>query len=680
MEVKALLRSHKLKVHEIEEKHLRADISYEAEIESLKKQTQEIWAMVNNVLWDLLNRDDEGSEVEDDDVADPDFIPPTHNLDTPGPNDMGPSAKRKCVRPAVEVLEDEDENYDEDEDQPAPQAKRPTKQRKPAARPTTWKKVDLNNPALPEYQHSPPDFVDTPVLQQRFKLMERLVHFNDNTQIPGTIHRFFKIRPLFSFLNTAFKSEPQTPKQSVDEVMVAYKGKTAGNLRQYIKNKLDKWGFKLFARASEDGFIHDMVLYQGKTTLKVHGVPLMPEQNAMGATSQIVSVLASTMSSSTTTAIFADNFFTSLEIVRYLKDKNCRYTATARDNRISKPPLKSSKEMEKKAVPRGTCDHVTSDDGILALRWKDNKVVTLLSTDMGVEPMSSVYRYCSDTMKKEQVSCPAVIKSYNANMGGIDKSDMLVHLYCTPLKSKRWYMRLFAYAIDVSLSNAWLIYRRDCKALAVNGLPLKHFRIQVFKDASSETLVTSRPRRSAAGSPSPTAADVPKPVRGHRSHTPANSVRFESLFHAPVYTNRQTGKNCSRKGNILRSNVAYLVCKVKPCTAVAESIGARTLLNRRQNVWSERKDVERLPQVERENHLYLERLWSEQWKTLDLEGKMEALEQDRDALEDQNCQLEQETSALQGRVCNMTDLCQQKEQTLQHFLNRTLSTFGLRMQ
>lgn len=46
------------------------------------------------------------------------------------------------------------------------------------------------------------------------------------------------------------------------------------------------------------------------------------------------------------------------------------------DNRIGKPPLKSIKELEKKAVSRGT-----SDDGILALRWKDNKIITLLSTD-----------------------------------------------------------------------------------------------------------------------------------------------------------------------------------------------------------------------------------------------------------------------------------------------------------
>ncbi|KAJ8410334.1 hypothetical protein AAFF_G00203150 [Aldrovandia affinis] len=86
------------------------------------------------------------------------------------------------------------------------------------------------------------------------------------------------------------------------------------------------------------------------------------------------------------------------------------------------------------------------------------------------------------------------------------------------------------------------------------------------------------------------------------------------------------------------------------------------------------------PQVERENHIYLERLLAEQWKTLVLEGKMLALNQDRDALEDQNGKLEQQTSALQGRVRNMTDLCQQKEQTLHYFLNRTLSTFGLRMQ
>ncbi|XP_067314487.1 piggyBac transposable element-derived protein 2-like [Pseudorasbora parva] len=521
---------------------------------------------------------DESSDEEDDDVADPDFIPLIHNLDTPCPCDMGPSAKRTCVRPAVEELEDEDNSDEnEDEDQPAPQAKSHTKKGKPAARLTTWKKVDLDNQALLEYQHFPADFIDTPynyfsryfsplvikhityqtnlyatqkdvnttftttedemmtfigillymgiselpsiddywametrvpqvanlMSSKRFRLMRKLVHFNDNTQIPGTIDRFFKVRPLFSLLVNAFRSEPQTPKQYVDAVMVAYNGKRADKRRQYVKNKPGQWGFKLFARASADGFIHDLVLYQGKTTLEAYDVPMTSEQQAMCVTSQIVSVLASTMSSSTTTAIFADNFFTSLEKVRYLKDKNCRNTWTARENRIGKPPLKSIKEMEKRGVPHCMQDYVTSD--------------TLV--------------------------------------------------YCTPIKSKRWYMQLFAYAIDVSLTNAWIMYRRDCKALAVDGLSLKNFQIQVFRSCSSQRPVMSNPQRSSSFQCTPsTSVDVPKPVRGHRSHTPHASERFDmSLFHAPVYTNRQTCKHCSKKGNILRSNVVCRVCKVHLC-------------------------------------------------------------------------------------------------------------------
>ncbi|KAL1260041.1 hypothetical protein QQF64_007868 [Cirrhinus molitorella] len=39
---------------------------------------------------------------------------------------------------------------------------RHTKKGKPTARLTTWKKVDLDNHALPEYQHFPPDYIETP--------------------------------------------------------------------------------------------------------------------------------------------------------------------------------------------------------------------------------------------------------------------------------------------------------------------------------------------------------------------------------------------------------------------------------------------------------------------------------------------------------------------------------------
>ncbi|KAM3608637.1 uncharacterized protein V6R79_002069 [Siganus canaliculatus] len=65
----------------------------------------------------------------------------------------------KRMAPIVEVLEDNDsDSYSEDDnddntDNQQP-AKRPTEPRKPAARPTTWHKCDLDNEALPEYQHT----------------------------------------------------------------------------------------------------------------------------------------------------------------------------------------------------------------------------------------------------------------------------------------------------------------------------------------------------------------------------------------------------------------------------------------------------------------------------------------------------------------------------------------------
>ena len=102
-----------------------------------------------------------------------------------------------------------------------------------------------------------------------------------------------------------------------------------------------------------------------------------------------------------------------------------------RENRIGHPPLMPTKEMDKKSVPRGKYDYA-STDGILALRWKDNKNVTLLSTDAGIEPLKNVQRFDKTAKKKVNVPCPDVIKQYNGKMGGINKSDMLVHLHKTP--------------------------------------------------------------------------------------------------------------------------------------------------------------------------------------------------------------------------------------------------------
>ncbi|KAK3891500.1 hypothetical protein Pcinc_004590 [Petrolisthes cinctipes] len=324
--------------------------------------------------------DDESQD--DNDVADPDFmLPEPHDVDTPLTSDE-PGPKRKCVRPVVEEIPEEEEE----------------------------EAMEVALLVLEEgaranaFHHSPPHYYFarffTPQLpslddywamttrvpqgtnlmsSKRFRLLRQTIHFNDNSQLGGTIDRFctidrfYKGLPLFNFLTNAFRREPQTPKQSIDEVMYGSGEVPTGERHQ------------------------------------VH--------------------------------------------------RDC--------------------EVQQDRQPSSQVDQDDGEEGCpswyLVLRWKDNKPVTVLSTDLGLEPVSKCKRYSKGTKRKEDVDCPNLINCYNANMGGIGKSDMLVHLYRTPMKSKRWYMRLFAYCVDLCMTNAWLCYRRDCQSLGEKGMCLKKF-------------------------------------------------------------------------------------------------------------------------------------------------------------------------------------------------------------
>ena len=78
-------------------------------------------------------------------------------------------------------------------------------------------------------------------------------------------------------------------------------------------------------------------------------------------------------------------------------------------------------------------------------------------------------------------------------MGGVDLSDMLISLYQTPFKAKRYYLRIFAHMVDLCICNAWLLARRDANLLHVKyQTPLKKFRKKI---ATSFLLKNRAPKR-----------------------------------------------------------------------------------------------------------------------------------------------------------------------------------------
>ena len=63
-----------------------------------------------------------------------------------------------------------------------------------------------------------------------------------------------------------------------------------------------------------------MIMYQGQTTFSSHDVSLEEDETAQAISTRVVMTLARTMRSKSS-VIYADNFFSSIDLVRLLKKK-----------------------------------------------------------------------------------------------------------------------------------------------------------------------------------------------------------------------------------------------------------------------------------------------------------------------------------------------------------------------
>ena len=78
---------------------------------------------------------------------------------------------------------------------------------------------------------------------------------------------------------------------------------------------------------------------------------------------------------------------------------------------------------------RGDLDFQLSKDAICC-KWFDNKPFFLLATNIeGINGTPNVMRRTKGSATKTPVSCPNIIKMYNASMGGADVIDQKMAAY-----------------------------------------------------------------------------------------------------------------------------------------------------------------------------------------------------------------------------------------------------------
>ncbi|XP_028658930.2 piggyBac transposable element-derived protein 3-like [Erpetoichthys calabaricus] len=314
--------------------------------------------------------------------------------------------------------------------------------------------------------------------QERFLKLLPLIHFQDNLGVSDDQKKYklWKIRPWLEKLRQQFLLIPPEEFHAVDEVMVPFKGKS--NLRVYIPSKSHKWGFKMWAHAGQSGFLYDFAVCQGAENPD-------KEKSDVGVSGDVILKLTSTLPAGQNHKVFADNYFTSVPVVDQLKERGLYYLGTVQMNRVKNCSMMEENDLKKKE--RESWDFRVNQKNPIIVRWCDNKTVNLLSSFVGVEPVTNVKRWDRKSKMYIMVPRPAIVETYNKYMGGVDLLDMLSALYKFSFRSRRWYLYIWWHTVTVAVINAWNLYKRDRKELepTKKPMPLRRFQASVGTSLTS---------------------------------------------------------------------------------------------------------------------------------------------------------------------------------------------------
>ena len=100
---------------------------------------------------------------------------------------------------------------------------------------------------------------------------------------------------------------------------------------------------------------------------------------------------------------------------------------------------------------------VEISSNIIAVKWYDNKAVTLISSFSGIDSITEISKYDFSAHEKVAVNKSNILKVYNTFTGGVDKLDMVCSLYKQSIRSRRWYVYIRLHSIIIIVAIAWIV-------------------------------------------------------------------------------------------------------------------------------------------------------------------------------------------------------------------------------
>ena len=219
----------------------------------------------------------------------------------------------------------------------------------------------------------------------------------------------------------------------IDEQLLAFRGRCPFKI--YIPSKPKKYGIKIWIAADvETSYCLNFQVYTGKEGRT-------PD---VGQGTRVVVELSEFMAGSGRNCT-ADNFFSSLTLLRTLHSRGMTFLGTVKKNKPFLPPCITNIQVRnvfssKFAFQKGCT--------LVSYVPKKGKNVILMSSQHDQNEIDE-----SRNDKK-----PAMILEYNHKKGAVDNLDKLVRTYSVVRKTRRWPMALFGNLLDLAAYNAYVVY------------------------------------------------------------------------------------------------------------------------------------------------------------------------------------------------------------------------------
>lgn len=300
------------------------------------------------------------------------------------------------------------------------------------------------------------------ISRNRFEAILRCLSFYDNTD--DTSNRLHKIKNVVEHIVTNIQ-EIYSPGRnlSLDEALLLWRGRLF--FRQYIPNKAAKYGIKLYELSTPNGFILNILIYEGKGT-----VYNQSSSHAHGVVQKLMDPYLKKGH-----VVYIDNFYTSVNLAESLLQQKTHIVGTLRKNRKFNP-----KEVINKKLAKG--ESVWKRKGnVVVGKWKDKREVCMISTYHEFKMVNWKNSRGIESMK------PNIIIDYNQFMAGVDRADQMMSYYSTPRKTVRWYIKLFFHLFDMCIWNSMIIFKK------VTGKKISYLN---FRDELTKSLLESNQNTS----------------------------------------------------------------------------------------------------------------------------------------------------------------------------------------